>query len=271
MKRVLNLAATMVLTVIAVFAILAVMDRLEPTDPVAVDTPPAVDFGALSADDRQALRDEMRAYLLDNPEVLMEAIAVLEERQAAQQEASDATLIEMNAEALFEDPDSVVFGNPEGDITIVEFLDYRCSYCRKAHPDVKDLIASDGNIRLIVKEFPILGEQSILSSRFALSTKMIYGDVAYARVHDALMTLRANATEDALRTVAEGLALDGQSILDGMSDPRIAEIIGETHALGQRMQITGTPSFIMHNQMMRGYAPLATMQDIVARIRADRG
>ena len=97
----------------------------------------------------------------------MEAVQILEDRQAAQEAEAGAGMIATNAEALFDDGYSYIGGNPEGDVTLVEFLDYRCGYCKRAHPEVAELLAGDGNIRLIVKEFPILGEESTLSSRFA--------------------------------------------------------------------------------------------------------
>lgn len=117
----------------------------------------AFDLSKLTEAERSALRDEVRSYLLDNPEVIMEAIEVLETRQQQAAAENDVDLIKANATAIFEDANSWVGGNPEGDITVVEFLDYRCGYCRKAYGEVEELVKSDGNIRFIVKEFPILG------------------------------------------------------------------------------------------------------------------
>jgi len=228
----------------------------------------ATDIGALSSDERAAFRDEVRAYLLENPEVLMEAIAVLERRQAAETVANDATLVAVNAKALFEDGFSHVAGNPDGDITIVEFMDYRCGYCRKAFPEVESLIESDGNIRFIIKELPILGDESLLAARFAISTQILLGEEAYKQVHDALMTMRGNVTEASLSALAGGLGLDSDAILAGMRDPRILEIITANHELAQRMQISGTPTFVMKDQLLRGYVPLDGMKQILAEIRA---
>ena len=138
----------------------------------------AFDLSQMSDAEREAFRAEIRAYLLENPEVIMEAVAVLEQRDAEKQAQADVDLIAANANALFNDPSSWIGGNPDGDITMVEFVDYRCGYCRKAHDEVAELISSDGNIRFIVKEFPILGEASLTSSRFALAVRQIAGDDA---------------------------------------------------------------------------------------------
>ena len=136
----------------------------------------AFDMEAMSDSERTAFRAEIRAYLLDNPEVIMEAVAALEEAQNQAQAQSDIALVQANAADIFDDGYSWVGGNPDGDITLVEFLDYRCGYCRRAHGEVAQLLESDGNIRLIVKELPILGEQSLLASRFAIAAKQVAGD-----------------------------------------------------------------------------------------------
>ena len=228
----------------------------------------ATDMTEMTDAERDAFRAEVRAYLLDNPEVLMEAIEVLERRQAAEAVANDSAMIAHNADELFNDGYSHVAGNPDGDITMVEFVDYRCGYCRKAFPEIKALVETDGNIRVIYKEFPILGEGSTLSSHFAISTQLVAGQEGYGLVHDALMALRGNPSEAVLVTMADDLGLDGKAIWDGMSDPRVDEIIRNNHLLGQRMQISGTPTFVMEDQMLRGYVPLDGMLQIVAELRA---
>jgi len=227
----------------------------------------AFDIDAMSEDERNVFRDEVRAYLLDNPEVIMDAIEVLERRRAAEQEAGDAALVATNEGAIFDDGVSFVGGNPEGDITFVEFVDYKCSYCKKAYPELQELIENDGNIRIIYKEFPILGEESLLASRYAVSALLTGGDDAYEPLHDALMTMRGNATPDSLVALADGLGLDGGAILEGMSDPKVDAIISDNHALAQRLQITGTPTFVMEDQLVRGYVPLGAMVEIVAELR----
>ncbi|WP_093117900.1 DsbA family protein [Salinihabitans flavidus] len=229
----------------------------------------ALDFDNLSEAERSAFRAEVRAYLLDNPEVIIEAVEQLESRQAQDQAAQDAALVSANAEDIFDDGYSWVGGNPDGDITLVEFMDYRCGYCRRAFPEVEELIASDGNIRLIVKEFPILGEDSMLSSRFAVAVKQMEGDDAYKSAHDALMTLKSEVTPTALERLADNLGMDANAILEHMDSPEVTEEIRQTRALAQRLQITGTPTFVMEDQLLRGYLPLDNMRALVAQKRQD--
>jgi protein-disulfide isomerase len=227
------------------------------------------DLTDMSEAELAAFRAEIRAYLMENPEVLMEAIGVLEEREAAAQAEADADMIAARSEALFDDGASWVGGNPDGDVTLVEFIDYRCGYCRRAFPEVQELVASDGDIRLVVKEFPILGEQSVLASRFAIATRMVEGDDAYKQVHDALITMRGDMNELSLELLGEDLGLDVEAIVGRMDDEDVTDVIRANHALAQDLSISGTPTYVLGDRMVRGYVPLDGMRAIVAEERAD--
>lgn len=227
----------------------------------------ALDIGAMTAEERAIFRAEVRAYLLENPEVIMEAVAVLEQRQSADKAAQDMTLVRVNAEDIFNDGYSWVGGNPEGDITLVEFVDYRCGYCRRAHDEVKELVESDGNIRIIVKEFPILGDASMASSRFAIAVKQLAGADAYEAANDALIRLRSDANAVTLGKLAGSLGLDADAIIAHMDSDEVSLEIQKTRELAQRLQITGTPTFVMQDDMLRGYVPLEQMREIVDAIR----
>ena len=227
----------------------------------------ALDLDSMSDAEREAFRAEIRAYLLDNPEVIMEAVAVLEQRQAEAQAQNDVELVKANEEAIFNDGHSWTGGNPEGDITLVEFMDYKCGYCKRAFPEVNDLLEFDGNIKLIVKDFPILGEQSELAARFAIATLQTLGDEAYEQVHDALMVFSGDITQTALTRLAEGFGLDAAAIEAQMDSDEVTTVIAENRALAQRLNISGTPSFVMNDQMLRGYLPVDEMQRVAAEIR----
>ena len=227
----------------------------------------ATDIGAMTEGEREAFRTEIRNYLMEHPEVLLEAIAVLEECQAAEQAAGDLDLVRVNSEDIFNDAHSWVGGNPEGDLTLVEFVDYRCGYCRRAHPEVRELIRSDGNIRIIVKEFPILGEQSVLASRFAIAVKKVQGDDAYAEVNDRLMSLRGDVNETSLTTLSEELGFDTPAVFAEMNGAHVRGVIEANRSLAQRLQISGTPSFIFEDRMLRGYLPLDGMRAVASELR----
>ena len=243
--------------------------RLTSTIAALLMTTTSVFAQGLTDAERTDFRAEVRAYLLENPEVLMEAIAVLESRQAEAETTRDERLATLNADALVNDGFSYEGGNLGGDITIVEFIDYRCSFCRRAHPEVAELISSDGNIRIITKEFPILGEQSVLASQFAVATKIVAGDAAYKQVSDALMNLRSDVTPAGLSSLASAFDLDTDAIFAEMESPAVQQVLANNRALGERMQISGTPTFVFGDQMVRGYVNLTQMRAIVEAERAD--
>lgn len=221
-------------------------------------------LGEMTDAEREAFRAEVRAYLLENPEVLVEAMDVLQAQEEQAAANRDLEMLAANKDAIFNDPASWVGGNPEGDITLVEFVDYRCGYCKKAHDEVAELVASDGNIRFVLKEFPILGEDSLKASQFAISVLQLHGPDAYKSVHDALIALRGNPDEATLSSMAADLGLDPAPILTRMSTPEVMTVIEANHALASTMEIQGTPTFVIDNTMVRGYVPLDGMRQIVA-------
>lgn len=228
-----------------------------------------LDLENMSDADRTAFGEQVRAYLLENPQVIMDAVQVLEERQAAEQARGDIALIEQHSEAIFNDGYSWVGGNPDGDVTIVEFFDYRCGYCRRAHPEVTQLLELDGNIRYVAKEFPILGENSLVSSRFALAVREVAGDAAYKAASDALIALNADMDEPVLRRLADTLELDADAVIAAMDSDAVTTQLAQTRELAQTLQITGTPSFVMGDQLIRGYVPLDAMLQIVDEARSE--
>jgi protein-disulfide isomerase len=228
----------------------------------------ALDLDNLDDAGRARLHEEIRAYLLENPEVIMEAVAVLEERQAAGQARADVQLVRANADALFNAPHDWTGGNAQGDITLVEFMDYKCGYCRRAFDDVNRLVKEDGNIRFILKEFPILGEDSVAASRFAIATKQVAGDAAYKSVHDALMSYNGAMNVAGFTRLADALGLDANAITAAMDSDAVTEVIAANRALARRLRISGTPTFLMDEQMLRGYLPQDAMQQIADEIRA---
>jgi protein-disulfide isomerase len=236
--------------------------------PVSVSTDAsAVDAVATDAPDA-AFGEKVRAYLMENPQVLVEAINVLETRAQAAEAENGRVLVQTNAEAIFNDGVSWVGGNPEGDITVVEFLDYRCTYCRKAMEEVDQLIAADGNIRFVIKEFPILGQDSELSARFAVAVQQIAGQEAYKTVHDALMSLRGTVTLETLGKMADDIGADKDAIFNRMNEEQVTAVLRANRQLAERLQISGTPAFVIGGDMIKGYVPLATLQEVVA---AERG
>jgi protein-disulfide isomerase len=222
----------------------------------------------MSDAERDALHAEIRGYLLENPEIIMEVIGILDERRALGEAAAEATLVTDNSSAIYDDGYSFVGGNPDGDITIVEFVDYQCGFCRKSHPEVRELISADGGIRLIVKELPILGPGSELASRAAISTLISEGPEAYERLNLALMTLEGQVTEASLDSALAEAGLDVATIRAGMDADEVTRRLQDTRGLAQALAISGTPTFVFGDRMVRGYVELAAMRGLVEELRA---
>lgn len=223
----------------------------------------------MSDAERAAFREEVKAYLLENPEVIVEAMTVLQSREDDAAYQRDIDMLKANSDAIYNSPADWVGGNPDGDITLVEFMDYRCGYCHKAYQDVEELVKSDGNIRFVLKEFPILGEQSMITSQFAISVQLLYGNDAYKAAHDALFAMRGDATADSMARLASELGHDPAAVAAKMASPEVMAVIEANHALATTMEINGTPSFVIDQTMVRGYVPLDGMRQIVESQRND--
>jgi protein-disulfide isomerase len=250
--------------------LVAGLSSLPATAQELPNTPPATSTeSAMSAEERLAFREEVRAYLLEHPEVLIEAMDVLQAREEEAALKRDVMLVSTLSSTIFASPNDWVGGNPNGDLTLVEFMDYRCGYCRKAYSEVEELIKTDGNIRFVVKEFPILGEASLLSAQFAIAVLQLHGDKAYEAAHDALITLRGEPTVETLTRLATDLGHDPKPIIARMNGPEVMSVIQANYALAEQMEITGTPAFVLKDMVMRGYAPLDTMRDFVADARIE--
>jgi protein-disulfide isomerase len=237
------------------------------TAPVAVTAPAPTDATRQMTSVDAAFGAQVRAYLLQNPEVIFEAVAEFERRQNSAQGDMDAALLAANYDAIFNDGHSWVGGNPDGDITLVEFMDYKCGFCKRAHDAVKTFMEADGNVRLILKEFPILGPESELASRFAVAVLQVGGNDAYALAHDALMLQDDPVTPESLDALAQDLGLDMAEVLGVMDSETVNQILLENRMLAQRLQISGTPSFVMNSEFLRGYLPAEGLAEAAALLR----
>ncbi|MFQ5622100.1 MAG: DsbA family protein [Paracoccaceae bacterium] len=236
----------------------------------AVSITYAADLKHLTDSERAALRGEIRDYLLENPDIIVEVIAILEQRRKQAEAEAELSLISDSYDDIFNDGYSYVGNNPEGDITIVEFLDYRCAYCKRAHADVQALLEEDRNIRYIVKEFPILGPESVLASKAAISLYIGQGSTAYEAFNDALMRFNGPINESSLAAMARKLGLDDAAMLAGIDDDEVARRIAGTRDLGIRLRVNGTPTFIIGSDFYRGFLTLEQMRDAVKSVRLAR-
>ena len=225
------------------------------------------DIGNLSPEERSAFRAEVRSYLLEHPDVIVEAIQLLEQRRAEAAVETDRKLIAEHAEELFNDDFSYVAGNPEGDVTVVEFLDYRCPYCKQAQPEVARLLEDDPNVRLVVKEYPILGPDSVAAARMALAALELDRE-KFGDLHERLMTYDGQLSEQAAYRIAEDLGYDPEELREAAADPEIEKRIQRNYALAAKLGIQGTPGFVIGDQIVRGFVPFDELSAAVEQERA---
>ena len=228
---------------------------------------PAAAVGAAEFTDaqRRAIEAVVEDYLARNPEAVERALHALEERREAEEARAAAEAIETHARELFDSPAIPVGGNPEGDVTIVEFFDYRCGVCRRVFPVIAELVASDGGIRLVYKEWPILGPDSVFASRAALAAR---AQGKYAAFHDALMKRRGALGRAEVLDAAAAVGLAADRLQRDMEAPEIEEVLARTYAIAEALGIDGTPSFLIGRRLLQGGRDLATMKRLVAEARA---
>ena len=215
--------------------------------------------------DKGAIEGIVRDYLLGNPEVIEEAIGVLRAKREAEQRKRAEAAIEENGEALRAHPLSPVSGNAGGDVTVVEYFDYRCGFCKQALPVMKALLEEDANVRVVWKEFPILGPISVFAARAAMAADR---QGRYYPFHLALMK-EPKLTEGKVLELAAEAGLDSERLRQDMEDPAIQVYLDETRELAQKIGITGTPAFLVGGKLVPGAVDAARMNELVAAARAD--
>ena len=199
--------------------------------------------------------------ILENPQIIMQAVAILEQRER-ERAASGANTVRLQLE---QDPNSPNLGNPDGDVTVIEFFDYNCPYCRKAGQTVQELLASDANVRVIYREWPILGEDSVFASRAALAAR---AQGKYEEFHWALMNGEGRASEASILKLARHLGLDVEKLQADMTSPAVEAHIAQSNALARTLGFTGTPAFIVGDRTAPGMLSTDEITAMVAEARA---
>ena len=217
-----------------------------------------------SPDQKKAIEEIVRAYLLKNPEIIREAVEALQakEQQSAEERRVEA-LARLKDELAF-DPGSPVLGNPSGDVTVVEFFDYRCPYCKRTAPVIDQLVKEDGRIRRVMKEFPILGPESLFASRVALAAR---AQDKYEPMHRLLIAAKGALDQETVMKLAKEAGLDMAQLKRDLNSAAIDEALKKNRDLAGQLEITGTPAFIIGKEFVPGAAELDTFKTIVARAR----
>jgi protein-disulfide isomerase len=219
------------------------------------NAPPRSDFESLA-----------KEYLLNNPEVIVEAVTQMEARQRAAQENELTTVVTARHAEIFNDPASPVGGNAAGDVTLVEFFDYNCPYCRQAAPIMQQLQQEDGGVRIVFKEFPILGPGSRFAARAALASQK---QGKYVAFHSAMMTYKGQIAEGSTLEIAAQVGLDVEQLKRDMADPAIEAAIQSNFDLADALRVSGTPTFVSGKQITRGLVDLEVMTQLIAAARQE--
>ncbi|WP_420392584.1 DsbA family protein [Acuticoccus sp.] len=193
----------------------------------------------------------VRDYLIANPEVLEEAFAALQQRRIEEAEEERAAALATMREDLEGSPYGAVLGNPEGDVTLVEFFDYNCGYCKRAHEDLDRLIAGDPNLRVVLREFPVLGEASMRAAQVSIAVNAVAPE-AYDEFHRRLLATEGRADDAAALTLIDALGLPREEIEAAMTSDAVRESVEESYALARALQIEGTPSYVIGDAVEQG-------------------
>lgn len=260
-----------VLAVAAVAAGLAFLflNEAERTGPIVTEA----DRGAaapaaerLSDAQKQDVRNIVREYLIENPDVIVEALEILQSRHQQTEQQRNRGALAANVDRLVNSRGDPAIGNPEASVTVVEFFDYQCPYCKRMAQDLADLAAEDPDLRIVFKEFPVFGTESTLATRAALAAAK---QGKYLEFHLAVMNLRGAPSESAIFRLASRLDLDLDRLRTDMQSQEIEATIQDNYRLAQEIGVRGTPAFIVGDELIPGAMSLQAMRDLIARKREE--
>ena len=202
----------------------------------------------------------IRSFILENPEVIIEAMELFDAKQREAKRVEAVAALTTRADEILRDPTSPVDGNPAGDVTMVEFFDYNCHYCRRVLSTVAEAQAADPQLRIVYKEFPVLGPNSVFAAKAALAARR---QGKYVVFHKALMRLQGPADEPRVLNAAKNVGLDLDRLKTDIQDPETQKAIDRNTALGLALGINGTPTFIIGNNLIPGATDLKTLQGLI--------
>lgn len=222
---------------------------------------------APGAPSRQEIEQIVREYLLRHPEVVTEALQEAQRREQVAQRKRAAEAIRAHLAELTQDPESPVGGNPQGSVTIVEFFDYQCGYCKREAVELKALLQADPDIRLVYKDLPILGPASVFAARAALAAQK---QGKHEALHAALMAADQPLTDQSVLQIAAQAGVDAAKLEKDMADPSVSQALDRNFRLQRALDIQGTPALVVGTEFVPGAASLETLKALAARARAQR-
>jgi protein-disulfide isomerase len=233
--------------------------------------PPSASAQAFSDGQRGEIENIIKNYLLSHPEVLEDAMAELNKRQAAAESEKHEASVTENSNAIFNSPRGVLLGNKDGDVTFVEFFDYNCGYCKRAMTDMLDLMKSDSKLKVVLKEFPVLGEGSVEAAQVAVAVRMQdSGGKKYLDFHQKLLGGRGPADKARALAAAKDAGLDVGRIEKDLASPEVKATIEENFKLAEAMGMNGTPSYVIGKQIVVGAIGLDGLKEKIGIARCGK-
>jgi protein-disulfide isomerase len=215
-------------------------------------------------DQRREIEGIVRDYLVHHPEALIDAIQAAEEKLKSDAKDKAANALKERRREVFDDPQSPIAGNPKGDATLVEFFDYRCPYCKQVQPSLEKLLGDDRQLRLVYKEFPVLGPASELAAHAALAARK---QGKYDAFHRAMMAAKGTIDDMAIYAVAGSVGLDVERLKQDMKSPDIDKQLKANFALADALEINGTPAFVVGDEIVPGAVSLDALKQLIATAR----
>jgi protein-disulfide isomerase len=229
-----------------------------------LSSPAAAEDNPFNQAQKTALNGLIQDYIMQHPEVIMDSMQAMQERQQLAQERLQSERVTSLNESIERNPSDPVMGNPDGDVTLVEFFDYQCGYCKKMIDPLLDFARSDGNLRIVLKELPILGPASLIAARASLAA---HKQGKYEAFHVALMRLRGRLSEPAIFQTAVEVGLDTEQLQKDMDAPAVTEQIRKSRELSQALAIRGTPAFVIGGKIIPGAMKEGQLRDLVTQQR----
>jgi protein-disulfide isomerase len=220
---------------------------------------------------RAGIEAVIRNYLINNPEVLQEAFQQLEKRQTEAQAVQHQEAVKENASMIFDSEHQVVLGNPKGDVTLVEFFDYNCGFCKRAMSDMTTLLKEDSNLRVVLKEFPVLGPGSDQAAQVAVAARMQDTDgQKYLAFHQELLGGRGQADGERALAAAKDAGFDMERLQKDIPSPEVRNSLDEVRKLGETLGISGTPSYVLGNEVVVGAVGLDALKAKINVVRCGK-
>lgn len=228
---------------------------------------PAVRAAGFSDAQKTEIGDIVKAYLMEHPEVISEAMQALDDRSKAAEAQGRSDTIAANHDAIFSSPYQAVLGDPAAKIALVEFFDYNCGYCKKALSDTRAILDKAKDVKIVLKEFPILSEGSVEAARVAAAVNIL-DPKAYEAFHFELMSIRGQADGERALEAAAKVGLDTAKVKQALSRPEVADTIGHSYDLARKLGINGTPAYIIGDELVYGAVGYAELTQKIDAMRA---